>query len=439
MTIKEKAKQLITSGYDDDVIFLVLGISRRDVEIIKKQNESPKRKSKLQILRETYQGIYYGENNISKKDVLPLSTAKIEEINNFLDEIEPQIKNVQQRLYTKRNEMMDLIRKLGFLDDLSLSLDIAERVYKLFPEKKKIYKIQDISYRQKLIERRNKYKTKYFASIEEYMLEEDNIEVLNDLLEKIKKIFPDSQYTQGEASVIQNKITKRISYLKTNQNQLNQLQDVSSEVRKIAELIVGDEYNEEKIKEIILQESQVYLEKRNKYIKDSLASDSIKSLQLLTLERAKKQIYYQIGNLIKSGSNNIVNIEDSYQRLVNINHNWSVSLNIVIENLLVNKRFEEANSFVEMLFKSIKNPDYIKIRKQMKLKIRNSEISYFIMKGINAEEDSIDDEDKYYQLIEKGIEQSNISPISIVLGKTFDGLRNITWYDIMEKQKEKEK
>ena len=247
MTIKEKAKQLITSGYDDDVIFLVLGISRRDVEIIKKQNESPKRKSKLQILRETYQGIYYGENNISKKDVLPLSTAKIEEINNFLDEIEPQIKNVQQRLYTKRNEMMDLIRKLGFLDDLSLSLDIAERVYKLFPEKKKIYKIQDISYRQKLIERRNKYKTKYFASIEEYMLEEDNIEVLNDLLEKIKKIFPDSQYTQGEASVIQNKITKRISYLKTNQNQLNQLQDVSSEVRKIAELIVGDEYNEEKI------------------------------------------------------------------------------------------------------------------------------------------------------------------------------------------------
>ena len=160
---------------------------------------------------------------------------------------------------------------------------------------------------------------------------------------------------------------------------------------------------------------------------------------MLTLERAKKQIYYQIGNLIKSGSNNIVNIEDSYQRLVNINHNWSVSLNIVIENLLVNKRFEEANSFVEMLFKSIKNPDYIKIRKQMKLKIRNSEISYFIMKGINAEEDSIDDEDKYYQLIEKGIEQSNISPISIVLGKTFDGLRNITWYDIMEKQKEKEK
>lgn len=439
MTIKEKAKQLIISGYDDDVISLVLGISRRDVEIIKKQNESPKRKSKLQILRETYQSIYYDENNISRKDVIPLSKEKIEEINHFLDEIEHQIKNVQQRLYTKQNEMMTLIKKLCFLDDLSLPLDIAERVYKLFPEKKKIYRIQDISYRQKLIERRNKYKTKYFASIEEYILEEDNIEVLNDLLEKIKKLFPDSQYTQGEASVIQNKITKRMSYLKTNQNQLNQLQDVSNEVRKIAELIVGDEYDEEKIKEIILQESQVYLEKRNKYIKDSLASDSIKSLQLLTLERAKKQIYYQIGNLIKSGSNNIVNIEDSYQRLVNINDNWSVSLNIVIENLLVNKRFEEANNFVEMLFKRIKNPDYIKIRKQMKLKIRNSEISYFIMRGINAEEDSIDDEDKYYQLIEKGIEQSNISPISIVLGKTVDGLRNITWYDIMEKQKQKEK
>ncbi len=58
------------------------------------------------------------------------------------------------------------------------------------------------------------------------------------------------------------------------------------------------------------------------------------------------------------------------------------------------------------------------------------------MRGINARPASIEEENKYYQMIQNGIDKSYLEPQNIPLGKTRDGRRTITWEDVMEKQKE---
>ena len=135
----------------------------------------------------------------------------------------------------------------------------------------------------------------------------------------------------------------------------------------------------------------------------------------------------------------MTDVDRIYQRLFNINQNQSVDINIIISNLISNARFDEAKRFLDEKVKSKGNTIETAIARQCRIKIRNAEIAEYIMKGIKASEGQIQDENKYYETILRGIEQANISPDVIVLGKSRDGLKTITWKDVMEKQKNKNK
>ena len=60
------------------------------------------------------------------------------------------------------------------------------------------------------------------------------------------------------------------------------------------------------------------------------------------------------------------------------------------------------------------------------------------MKGIEAEEGEIEDEDSYFDTISRGIEQSKIDPSTIILGTSKDGKRKITWGEVTKKSREHE-
>ena len=75
-----------------------------------------------------------------------------------------------------------------------------------------------------------------------------------------------------------------------------------------------------------------------------------------------------------------------------------------------------------------------KLRKQ----IRNEEISDIVLKGLNMN-GTEREERTYFELIEKGIKMGNIKLGAVSLGKSQDGLRNITLADIWVDENQKEK
>ena len=70
--------------------------------------------------------------------------------------------------------------------------------------------------------------------------------------------------------------------------------------------------------------------------------------------------------------------------------------------------------------------DYVdRLRKE----IRNAEIGDIILKGLNMEA-TPEEEKSYIELIERGLQRGNVNLRAIPLGKSKDGLKDITLADI---------
>ena len=71
----------------------------------------------------------------------------------------------------------------------------------------------------------------------------------------------------------------------------------------------------------------------------------------------------------------------------------------------------------------------------LRKEIRNEEIGDAVLKGINMD-GTLEEQNAYYELIEKGLKQGNVKLGAVCLGKSEDGLRTITLADIWtEKEK----
>ena len=114
------------------------------------------------------------------------------------------------------------------------------------------------------------------------------------------------------------------------------------------------------------------------------------------------------------------------------------AIRTVVKNLTNVKDFERAkevcNKFSSKDNESSLSAYIRKLRKQ----IRNEEISDIVLKGLNMN-GTEREERTYFELIEKGIKMGNIKLGAVSLGKSQDGLRNITLADIWVDENQKEK
>ena len=109
------------------------------------------------------------------------------------------------------------------------------------------------------------------------------------------------------------------------------------------------------------------------------------------------------------------------------------AIRTVVKNLIGAKDFERAKG-VCTNFSSKYNGSLslIGLRKE----IRNAEIADIVLKGININ-GTMEEEKAYFKLIEKGLERGNVKLSAISLGKSQDGLRNITLADIWPEETQK--
>ena len=124
-----------------------------------------------------------------------------------------------------------------------------------------------------------------------------------------------------------------------------------------------------------------------------------------------------------------------FARLVGVEVDRNVAINTIVQRLLDREKYDEAEAFIRGSYPDREDWSQIKNRKTALTDVRKRRISTFIMRGINARPASVEEENKYYQMIQNGIDKSYLEPQNIPLGKTRDGRRTITWADVMEKPK----
>ena len=105
------------------------------------------------------------------------------------------------------------------------------------------------------------------------------------------------------------------------------------------------------------------------------------------------------------------------------------AIRTVVKNLTSIKDFERAKEVCNKFSSKDKGSPLSMYIRRLRNEIRNDEISDIVLKGINMN-GTEEEENLYFELIEKGLKMGNVKLSEVSLGRSQDGLRSITLADI---------
>lgn len=441
MLVKDKVENLIKLGYDDDVIAMALGLSDKQVEYTKRQLEqeraraatSRKTVSKLQLLRERYFKLYnanYGEPKVVQKSI---TEEQRKEIVRRLDEAEKLLSSfIKDSESTQKKKLSEIKDLYSYMDDLVLPTDLVRRAYSIFPEKF-LYKIRDRYINAAMQRIIKSYKSKTLESIN---LEIASTNDLDGLIELSKKLREVSDMSYLAVSSLRSKINNKIYDIKINAYK-EQVDVPDDKIEELISSLMNPDVDIEIVKETMKRYSLEYYERKKKMVEETAINSNLARLQAPTIEGSIKQVEHQLLTTIKNPKIEIGNIDFLCQRLMAMGLSKGVVVHRIVDRLIQNKQFDEATSFVEKNFADYKDRNELTSKKGYEHQIQNARICHYIMKGINAPEGTIADEDRYYDMIIAGIEKAKVDPHVLNLGRSKDGKKSICFADLMEKQKAK--
>ena len=445
MQIVNKVNHLLKLGYDKDIILMTLGITDSQFENIKKEIQEkqetaqrakasqPKAKTKIQLLRERYYQLYNSEKKDEERvlEKNPLSDEEREEMSKKLDYVEEQLATISSKQTSEQNKIVkEILGIYSNLMDLNLPSDLAIRACIVL--KSKPSRLKDTRASGALRSMMSKYTNKYYEAISDEINQLNDVVALKDMSKKIRVLY-DSSYMVY--SSLQGKIDRKISAIKMSQykDQTKMLDGVTTQ---LVDSLVDPSTSLESLKEQIKQNGQAFYESRKKMIEGATTNKFLKADRFPTMEGSIKQVEHQLIEKLKSDYE-IKDIDFLHHRLLELGIDRSVIIGVIVDNLLSRKRFDEAEGYIKKTIVSKEEQTEIDLGRTYYRRIRIARISDFIMRGINAEEGSIEDENKFFDMIERGIERAKIDPKNLVLGFSKDGKTKITWNDLTARDKKK--
>ena len=436
MSIKEDVENLIEHGYDEDVIMMSTGLTEGQLSFIKWQIEKEKNnnqepiqgpKSKLQVLRDKYYELYNKTEEIIDNRPKALTQEQIDEITRRLDEVQ---KIVEMNSEGNTKSIWGIPELYSYMDKLDLPFEIAKRAYELIPVKesrrsKDAYRVN----RFKRLEQ--KYRTKYFDSIVEKIKNTDSVEELNKLSQDVRGL-EDISYL-GYSSVRSRILAKENELKKAAFKQyLSIPKDI---INGIVSLLMDPNADLDTINKKIEEAAKVYYEGRKISVENTAINKNIARLKMPTMDGSKNQVNHQVINAIAQEDLFIEDIDLLYGRLRDINIDRGVACRAIKMNLMASERYSEAEAFVGRVYSNLRDSVEYRYRRSSLSEIKRKEIASFILRGIHSKQGTIEEENRYYEMIKAGIESANIDPANISLGKTKDGRKTITWADFCPRPK----
>lgn len=440
----EEIKKLIQDGFDIELISFELDIPIKELRQLKKEIESSQKPNarkysaqeiidkenknahlKMEQMREKYNKIFFENNRDDDKKTEELSQEEIDIINSKLAEIEEKIGEMKElSKQERRKETRDILSKAKKTANYQMTVEQAEKL--LFLMQSEELKNLSLSSTDKIDAYINQYKKlaikKLAEAIDTAQSQTEEIEELRDLEKKLTiKMAQNNPIVVGTVkSKLGNKITKI--------NQKNASERIRNNIPISIENIIRDiasgTLDIQVANEAIDEETRKILESRPK------------NRFAFKEEQAKNQVLIQIRTVLmeKSEQYHIENPDIAIMQIQKLcGGELEQAIRTVVKNLIGAKDFERAKG-VCTNFSSKYNGSLslIGLRKE----IRNAEIADIVLKGININ-GTMEEEKAYFKLIEKGLERGNVKLSAISLGKSQDGLRNITLADIWPEETQK--
>ncbi len=460
----DEIKKLIQSGFDLELISFELDIPLEDIKQIKQKidkqestrkgkrysyseivsNRNKEAHQKMQQMRERYKNLYFKSNKVDKVDnVKQLSEEEIEIINSCITKIQNSIEEIRDiSKYERRKNVANILEEVKKIQNYPLTIEQVEKLNILmdvegltkssfFYDVKSLKKynlsnaisniIKKIDNYQRIIDR------KLVEAIDIAQSQTEDLEELKALKQKITtEMEIENEILIGS---VKSKINNKISKIQQNKALERIKNDIPKSILEIINNLANGTVDIEKAKKIIEEEAKKRVDSKPK------------TTFSLTEQQEKRQILIQIGIAIREKSDRfyVVNPETTIYQIQELcGKDLGQAVRIVVENLISRKDFEEAKRICSKFSGKDKGDIIATVMKDLRLKIRNAEISDIVLKGINTQ-GTEEEERKYFELIEKGIKMENVKLKAISLGKSQDGTRNITLADIWTDENQEEK
>ena len=395
------------------------------IEMIEKENEIIH--LKMQQVRQRYDKLYLASDKEEVKKIEKISDEELKVIDSIIKNIEESIAKMnEQDKKEKRKTANIVLSQLKQIEQYQLTVEQAEKMNYLMNSKQlEKLRLNANDHIEQYMKRYGRIMVKKLAeAVDIAQSQTQDLDELRVLKRKItNKMLQDNPIVVGTVKTkIENKIL-RISQ----QNARDRIRNnVSANVENIISDLAQGTLDIQLANQIINEEANKRMDSKPK------------TRFSLTKEQERKQILIQIKTCLmeKAEKYHIENPEITVMKIVELcDGNMEDAIRIVIENLIKVKDFERAKETCKQISEKKKGESFLATMKLLKNRIRNAEIGDIVLKGINAE--SLEEEKMYFGLIEKGLKMGNVKLAAIPLGKSSDGLRNITLANIWETENER--
>ena len=439
---EEIIKSLIKKGFDITLISFELNVPieqvkqyQREIEESKKYSQSKTLKAKEIIQKETirahsmierirrkYRKLYTGQNKAeSETKTRKIDEQEAEKINIAIAEIEKILQKIEGKTRNERHEgAWEIIKILKAIEEMQLNLKQAEKLYNLIQSQEldKLRKDMRDRIDSTIYKKRAQALRKF---VDEIDYEQSQTQDLEELKQLERKITPQMLHANMNYVGRIKDIMARKRQNITQKNAVNKIRsDESAEIKTLIQNLSNGSLDIIQAKRIIDEEAKKRVESgpKNKFA--------------LTEEQQKRQIAMKIRKILdeKAEQYQIINPEKAIEDICELfGNDLGQAIRTVVTNLTNRKEFETAKRICNEYYKKDKNSPLVTELTVLGREIRHAEIGNIILETINGKKTS-EEERNYIEMIEKGIEKGNIKPLMVSLGKSQDGLKNITLADV---------
>ena len=472
----DEVKKLIENGFDDlELIAFELDIPIEQVKQCKADIESNKQKAtsqnsnkeqsivkpdtkkrktidsdfkeenykahvKMKKMKEKFDELVYGKKKQDEKDEKDekasekpkqLSPKEIEKINMSIVIIEGKIQEVKDagRNRIRKSEIgREIVAQFKKIDGYQLSMEQAEKIYTLINSREldRLRARHDDLIDNAIALVRRKTTTQFVQAIELKLAESNDIQELQAL----SKLITEKMAREGQIFVggIKSSISNKIMKLQQKQRIEKIRNDIPMNIASvIQELVAG---------KIDIQVANGLIDEEAKKRVDS----GPKTKFALSADAQKRQILMQIKTVLAERGTTYA-IQDTetvirqLQELCGIGQEEAVR--IVVKNCIGRKDYKIARSVCDR--NEIKNEYGFTVKSIASLRdeINHAEFGDIVLEGINNTRTQVE-EKAYIDMIEKALNSGKIRTTGVKLGKSVDGLRDVTLADIWEEGRGKQ-
>lgn len=442
---KKEVIELIKSGFDPESIAFEFGLEIEQVRQCKEEIEQNKVKSQnnkpnltghseMEKMREKYRRLYWGNNRSEIVQTKPLSQEEIELIDTVLATVVDKIKEMEGLgKKEKRDIAQSIYTELKKIPEHQMPLEQAEKFYKLMCSKNLVGLNMNITDRIDFLLNKLRFKSQcQFADAIDFA-QDKSIDIKE--LQRLSNLITSDMLREKNVvfGAVKNKILNKISRIQQQMAVDTMKNNIPDSIKSITSDLVKGKVDIQRANAIIDEEAKRRLANRpqNRFA--------------MTKEDEKKQVFYKISTAIEENAETypIENPQKTIKQLQELfGGRIEQSIRTVVENLITRKKFNEAKSICEEYIENFTTENLssrhapsnnLSSIRSLSNRVRNAEISDIVMTALENQ-GTPEEERAYLKFIKRLLEEGNINPSVISLGKSKDGRKNITLADVWSEQ-----